>query len=80
MIYRDRLGAICRRWNWKEADRTKVTEQTRDAVIVMEGLPPIGPGDVSAAIEEVANRIRKACGGSTVTARLDASRPSLDLF
>ena len=28
IIYKDELGAICRRWNWKEADRTKLTHET----------------------------------------------------
>ena len=26
VIYKDDLGTICRRWNWKEADRTKINE------------------------------------------------------
>jgi DNA/RNA-binding domain of Phe-tRNA-synthetase-like protein len=31
IIYKDEVGAICRRWNWKEADRTKLTQETRNA-------------------------------------------------
>src|SRR5262245_40940907 len=31
VIYTDDVGAICRRWNWKEADRTKLTERTTRA-------------------------------------------------
>src|SRR5262245_14972227 len=31
VIYKDRISAICRRWNWKEADRTKFTEETKNA-------------------------------------------------
>src|SRR6266446_163898 len=34
VIYKDENGAICRRWNWKEADRTKLTLDTKDAVLV----------------------------------------------
>jgi DNA/RNA-binding domain of Phe-tRNA-synthetase-like protein len=41
VIYKDNSGAICRRWNWKEADRTKFTDATKNAVIVIEGLPPV---------------------------------------
>ena len=41
VIYTDDRGAICRRWNWKEADRTKLTESTRTAVLVLEALPPM---------------------------------------
>ncbi|HRA48578.1 MAG TPA: phenylalanine--tRNA ligase beta subunit-related protein, partial [Thermomicrobiales bacterium] len=32
VIYRDDVGVICSCWNWREADRTKLTETTTDAV------------------------------------------------
>ena len=28
IFYKDENGAICRRWNWKEADRTKLTPES----------------------------------------------------
>ena len=64
VIYRDDVGAICRRWNWKEADRTKVTEQTRNALVVVESMPPIENGAVEAAIQEIARSVRALCGGT----------------
>ncbi|HYB52706.1 MAG TPA: phenylalanine--tRNA ligase beta subunit-related protein [Thermoanaerobaculia bacterium] len=78
VIYRDGAGAICRRWNWKEADRTKLTERTRNAMVVVEGLPPVARNDVAAAIEEIARSIRAHCGGEVETAILDRGRPSLE--
>jgi len=79
VIYRDRQGAICRRWNWKEADRTKITEATRDAIVVVEGLPPIARADVEAALGDVAEAVRNRFGGTAVTAVLDGGRTSLEL-
>jgi DNA/RNA-binding domain of Phe-tRNA-synthetase-like protein len=79
VVYRDRSGAICRRWNWKEADRTKLTERTRNALLVVEGLPPITDGEVAVAIEEIARRLREHTGAAVVTALLGSERPSLDL-
>ncbi|MGH9368619.1 MAG: B3/B4 domain-containing protein [Thermoanaerobaculia bacterium] len=79
VIYRDRAGAICRRWNWKEADRTRITAATRNALLVVEGLPPIERSAVSSAIEEIARAIPKHCGGAVVTALLDRERPVLEL-
>lgn len=32
---------LCRRWNWRECEKTKMTEQTRDVLLVSEGLPPV---------------------------------------
>jgi DNA/RNA-binding domain of Phe-tRNA-synthetase-like protein len=78
VIYRDRAGAICRRWNWKEADRTKLTEATRSAILVIEGLPPATREDVSAAVEELARRVRDRCGATVVTVILDRERPDFE--
>jgi DNA/RNA-binding domain of Phe-tRNA-synthetase-like protein len=79
VIYRDRQGAICRRWNWKEADRTKITEATRDAIVVVEGLPPIARAEVEGALGLVADAVRDRFGGTASTAVLDAGRTSLEL-
>lgn len=80
VIYGDRAGAICRRWNWKEADRTKLTEGTRNALLVVEGLPPIEKSAVASAIEEIARQIRERCGGAVWTAVLGRERSVLELF
>lgn len=79
VIYRDDAGAVCRRWNWKEADRTKLTAATRNAVLVIEGLPPVGRDFVARAAEELAALIRTHCGGRVATALLDPNRPRVSL-
>ena len=79
VIYKDDAGAICRRWNWKEADRTKLTPATRRAVLVIEGLPPVGRDAVEQAAAELASLIREHCGGEVATALLDRSHPSTSL-
>ncbi|HYF75307.1 MAG TPA: phenylalanine--tRNA ligase beta subunit-related protein, partial [Candidatus Nitrosocosmicus sp.] len=38
VIYRDDEGAMCRCWNWREADRTKLTEGTRNAFLCIESV------------------------------------------
>lgn len=79
VIYKDDLGAICRRWNWKEADRTKLTAATRNAVLVIEGLPPVGRDLVERAVEELAGLGRAHCGGRVATAMVDRGRPGIAL-
>jgi len=79
VIYKDGAGAICRRWNWKEADRTKLTPATRNAVLVIEGLPPVGRDLVQRAAEELAGLIRACCGGRVATSLLDRDRPRVSL-
>jgi DNA/RNA-binding domain of Phe-tRNA-synthetase-like protein len=75
VIYRDDLGTLCRRWNWKEAERTKLTASTRHAFLVIEGLPPVGPDLVAQAAEELAARVREACGGEVSVALVDRDHP-----
>lgn len=77
VIYKDNVGAICRRWNWKEADRTKFTPATHNAFLVIEGLPPVPHSLIETAITELATSIREHCGGSVSTALLEASQPSV---
>jgi DNA/RNA-binding domain of Phe-tRNA-synthetase-like protein len=75
VIYRDDLGTLCRRWNWKEAERTKLTAATRNAFLVIEGLPPVGRDLVGQAAEELAARVREHCGGAVSVALLDRDHP-----
>jgi DNA/RNA-binding domain of Phe-tRNA-synthetase-like protein len=71
VIYKDDVGAICRRWNWKEADRSKLTEGTTRAFLVIEGLPPVGQALVEQAAGELAGLIREHCGGQVTVAIVD---------
>jgi DNA/RNA-binding domain of Phe-tRNA-synthetase-like protein len=79
VIYKDAVGAICRRWNWKEADRTKLTPETRNAVLVLEGLPPVSRDEVAGAAEELAGLVKAYCGGAIRTALLDRGNPEAAL-
>ncbi len=64
IIYKDDNGAICRRFNWREAERTKLTEGTKNCVLVIEGLPPANKSDVELALNEMAELIKENCGGT----------------
>ena len=64
VIYRDDLGVICSCWNWREADRTKLTEQTTGAVLVIEALPPTDEASLRAACDELAGLVRRHLGGT----------------
>lgn len=79
VIYKDDLGTLCRRWNWKEAERTKLTAETRNAVLVIEGLPPAGRELVERATGELAALIREHCGGEVAVSLIDRERPEAKL-
>jgi DNA/RNA-binding domain of Phe-tRNA-synthetase-like protein len=78
VIYKDNAGAICRRWNWKEADRTKFTEVTKNAVIVIEGLPPVFRNQMENILQELAALITEYCGGNVSTTIIDKDHPEYE--
>ncbi len=80
VIYKDNQGTICRRWNWKEADRTKLTEKTANAFVVIEGLPPIDSDKIQEALTKLVELVKKYCGGEIQTAILDKSNPQMELL
>ena len=38
IVYKDDAGVLCRHWNWREADRTKLEKSTSRAILVCEDL------------------------------------------
>jgi DNA/RNA-binding domain of Phe-tRNA-synthetase-like protein len=79
VIYTDDLGAICRRWNWKEADRTKLTEDTQRGVLVLEALPPVTLNELEEAMAELEKLVRAHTGASAAMHVLDKNSPVLEL-
>jgi DNA/RNA-binding domain of Phe-tRNA-synthetase-like protein len=71
VIYADHLGALCRRWNWKEADRTKLTAATTRGFLVVEALPPAGRVELDAALADLGALVLAHCGGTARTGVLD---------
>ena len=79
VIYKDDISTICRRFNWREADRTKLTEETKNCILVIEGLPPVTKVEVENAAKELKELIQKFCGGNISYAVLDESKQELEI-
>lgn len=77
VIYRDDSGVICRAWNWREAERTKLTEQTTDAFLCIEALPPIEAAALEAACSDLAARITMHLGGTAIVHLLNMHEPEV---
>ena len=80
VVYKDEEGVVCRRWNWREAERTKLTEETKDAVIVIEGLSPISRKIVESATQELTNLIKKYCNGKVSWQILNQGNPEIEIL
>ena len=65
VIYADEREVLCRRWNWRESEKTKMTEETQDVLLVSEGLPPVTAEEIEHIVTNLSQIIRKYCGGET---------------
>jgi DNA/RNA-binding domain of Phe-tRNA-synthetase-like protein len=52
VIWRDDAGVTCRRWNWRQCVRTRITTGTTSAVFILDGLGP-GIAGLHPAAEEL---------------------------
>jgi DNA/RNA-binding domain of Phe-tRNA-synthetase-like protein len=49
VLWRDELGVTCRMWNWRQCRRTLLTEETTEAVFILDGLGALGADGLEAA-------------------------------
>ena len=58
VIWADDLGWTCRRWNWRQGPRTRLTDSTRNAYFIIEGMAPaLTEAELDEATHELAERI-----------------------
>ncbi|MEX2441668.1 MAG: phenylalanine--tRNA ligase beta subunit-related protein [Pontimonas sp.] len=41
VVWRDDVGVTCRRWNWRQCRRTRLTEHTTNALFIIDTLDPL---------------------------------------
>lgn len=76
LVYKDEAGAVCRCWNWREAQRTMLTEETTNAFLCIESVDPARAEEHRAALDELAALIKKHLGGDVRAQVLTAGEPA----
>ena len=71
IIYKDDEGAICRCWNWREAVRTMLTEQTQNAFMCIELIDQSRYENFTMALGELSENVAKYIGGNCRITILD---------
>ncbi|WP_282692301.1 phenylalanine--tRNA ligase beta subunit-related protein [Streptomyces sp. CC208A] len=69
IVWCDEQGVTCRRWNWRQGPRTRIDDDTTDALFLLESLTPMTRGELLAAGEELAEAILKVSPGARITVR-----------
>lgn len=62
LCYRDDVGAICRCWNWRDGQRSALTDKTDKAFLIIESVDPGRSGDLAEAIDALAMLVERYLG------------------
>jgi len=79
VIYVDNSKVMCRRWNWRQGDQTKLTPDTTDVAINVDCLPPVSKEKARAITGELADLVKEFCGGEVKYSLLDASQNEAEI-
>jgi len=79
VIYGDNSKVMCRRWNWRQGDQTKITPATTNVAINVDCLPPVSRDEAEAITKELADLVKEFCGGQVAYFLLDASQNEVEI-
>ena len=76
VVWCDDAGVTCRRWNWRQARRTQLGQDTTSALFILDALDPIPDEALHAAADDLAARLTRLGPGVRVVRRLIAAGPT----
>ena len=79
LIYYDNKGAICRNFNWREAQRTMLTEETSNAILVIESINSKQRERAKQAMEELSSLVSDYFGITGRVYQLSSGQQVIDL-
>jgi DNA/RNA-binding domain of Phe-tRNA-synthetase-like protein len=82
VIYYDDVtkNVMCRRWNWRNGDITKIEVDSKNIVINIDCLPPVTPDIGTEAQYELAELLKQHCAAEVETFYLDSINREIELF
>jgi DNA/RNA-binding domain of Phe-tRNA-synthetase-like protein len=69
IVWRDDIGVTCRRWNWRQCVRTRLTDTTTDALFIVDGLGPDARERAEAAAADLISRLAVASPSASFISR-----------
>ena len=57
VVWRDDAGVTCRRWNWRQARRTQLTERTTAALFILDALEPFTDDALATAADDLVGHL-----------------------
>jgi len=59
VVWCDDAGVTCRRWNWRQARRTQLTEHTTTALFILDALDPMTREQLNGAADDLIAHLRR---------------------
>ena len=76
VVWCDDTGVTCRRWNWRQASRTQLSDDTTIALFILDALAPFTDEQLDAAADESATHLKRLGPEVTIVRRLLSSSPA----
>ena len=70
VVWRDDVGVTCRRWNWRQGVRTRLTTATTSAVFILDVLDPLTDDAAHAAADALTEGLLALSPGAVIHRRL----------
>jgi DNA/RNA-binding domain of Phe-tRNA-synthetase-like protein len=78
VVWCDDSGVTCRRWNWRQAGRTQLRDDTATALFILDALDPMTDEALQAAAEDLVRHLNQLGPEVAVARRLIAANPNSD--
>ena len=78
VVWCDDVGVTCRRWNWRQARRTQLRDDTTKALFILDALDPITGTDLAATADDLVTRLSSLGPDVRVVRRLIAAAVTPD--
>ena len=78
LVYRDDREILTRNWVWRQCDKDKATEKTRNIFIPIDVLGEVGPQAAESIIRDLSRLVPRYFGGRVVSAVLSREKSALE--
>lgn len=70
VVWCDTAGVTCRRWNWRQARRTQLRDDTGTALFILDALDPLTDHQLHAAADDLVDQLERLGPDLRVSRRL----------
>jgi DNA/RNA-binding domain of Phe-tRNA-synthetase-like protein len=75
VVWCDEAGVTCRRWNWRQARRTQLSDGTTAALFILDALDPVTDEALDAVADDLVTRLARLGPGVRAARRLLMASP-----